>query len=132
MKGNLYLIRGLPGSGKSTFARTLVNSLGGVWYEADHFFMENGEYKFLPEKLHRAHQWCMGRAEEAMAYGVPNVVVSNTFTKESEMAFYISTAQAWGYKVTVLVVENRHGNGSVHDVPEETMAKMRNRFSIKL
>jgi hypothetical protein len=33
---------------------------------------------------------------------------------------------------TVMTVENYHGNKSVHNVPEETMQKMRNRFQINL
>jgi hypothetical protein len=29
-------------------------------------------------------------------------------------------------------VENRHGNSSVHNVPEETIEKMKKRFEIKI
>lgn len=128
---NLYLIRGLPGSGKSTFAETLVNSVGGVWFEADHYFIEGGVYKFDPAKLHTAHLWCRRQTEEAMGFA-RNIVVSNTFTTEKELMPYILLAGVYGYKVTTLVVENRHGNDSVHNVPEETMVKMKQRFSIKL
>jgi hypothetical protein len=31
-----------------------------------------------------------------------------------------------------LVVENRHGNMSVHDVPEAAMRRMRERFNFQL
>ena len=42
MEKVLYIVRGIPGSGKSTFAK----SLGGTHFEADMFFMKNGEYKY--------------------------------------------------------------------------------------
>jgi hydroxymethylpyrimidine/phosphomethylpyrimidine kinase len=45
---------------------------------------------------------------------------------------YFEMAKNHGHEVTVLIVENRHGNKSIHDVPEETIQKMKNRFSIKL
>ena len=41
---NLYLVRGVPGSGKSTFAK----QLGGTHFETDTYFMVDGEYKFDP------------------------------------------------------------------------------------
>lgn len=79
MNRNLYIVRGLPGSGKSTFAK----SLGGVNYEADMFFInENGEYNFDPSKLKDAHNWCRHKAMDSMKSGEPIVVVSNTFTQE--------------------------------------------------
>ncbi len=132
MNGNLFLIRGLPGSGKSTFARKLVNSTGGVWFEADHYFTGNGGYHFDHTKLADAHDWCYNETHSAMDEGIGNIVVSNTFTRERELAPYVELAKHYGYQAIVLITENRHGNESVHDVPEETMAKMRNRFSIKL
>ena len=41
-------------------------------------------------------------------------------------------AERFGAKVITLIVENRHGNKSVHNVPDETMVKMRERFSVSL
>jgi predicted kinase len=43
----LILVRGCPGSGKSTFAKLL----GGKHIEADMFFMKDGEYQFDFTKL---------------------------------------------------------------------------------
>ena len=62
----------------------------------------------------------------------PNIVVSNTFTTEKELQPYLELAMKYDYKVVSLIVENRHGSQSIHNVPEETLVKMKNRFSIKL
>ena len=130
---DLYLIRGLPGSGKSAFAKELMWRLNAFHYEAD-MYMNNeaGEYEWSPDKVHMAHQWCQRHAAQIMADGQGKVVVSNTFTTEKELKPYLDLAEKYGYRVTTLIVENRHGNSSIHDVPEETMLKMKNRFSIKL
>jgi len=57
----LILLRGLPGSGKSTFA----NLLGGIHVEADQYFIQDGEYKFDASKLKQAHNWCKLRVEHS-------------------------------------------------------------------
>ena len=59
---NLYLVRGVPGAGKSTFAK----NLGCTHFETDEFFMVDGEYKFDPSKLKEAHAWCLDQVELAM------------------------------------------------------------------
>jgi hypothetical protein len=48
------------------------------------------------------------------------------------MEAYYKLAEQFGYRVYSLVVENRHGGINTHDVPDETMEKMKNRFEIKL
>jgi len=130
----LYIVRGIPGSGKTTFAKTL----GGVHFEADQYFMVDGEYKFDVTKLKDAHKWCQGQVSNAMLinYTTGNlnnvIVVSNTFTQEWEMVPYIEMAKEWGYTVFTIVVENRHGGENVHGVPEDKLEIMRNRFEFKL
>ena len=62
----------------------------------------------------------------------PKVIVSNTFTQEWEMEDYYDLAKRYGYKVTSVIVENRHGGESIHSVPDATLGNMRNRFNIKL
>lgn len=64
---------------------------------------------------------------------IPVVVVANTSTQEKEFQPYIQMAKHYGYKmVHCVIVENRHGGVNTHDVPDETLEKMRNRFEIKL
>ena len=60
------------------------------------------------------------------------IVVSNTFTQEWEMQSYMDLAKKYGYRVTTLIIENRHGGSNIHNVPEETLDRMRQRFEVKL
>jgi predicted kinase len=129
MEKVLNIVRGIPGSGKSTFAKTL----GGQHYEADMFFInENGEYQFDFTKIKDAHQWCQGMVKGDMILEYPNIVVSNTFTQEWEMEPYIEMAKEYGYAVFTIIVENRHGGVNVHNVPEDILNNMKNRFEVKL
>ena len=128
MEKTIILLRGLPGSGKSTTAKTF----GLPTFEADDFFYEDGEYKFDHSKIRDAHKSCQDRVRFAMENGINKLIVSNTFTEEWEMEYYFNLANELNYRVTSLIVENRHGNKSVHDVPQETINRMNNRFDIKL
>ena len=133
---NLYLLRGLPGSGKST----LANQIGDTHFEADMYFInENGEYIFNGADIKKAHQWCQSQVELAMIQNhitdgldSSDIIVSNTFTQEWEMEPYFKMAKTYGYRIFTLVVESRHQSGNIHNVPEEVIEKMRERFSIFL
>lgn len=124
----LFLLRGLPGAGKSTLAK----SLGGKHIEADMFFMKDGEYKFDITQLRDAHGWCQSVVGSWMADNEERIVVSNTFTQEWEMEDYYEWAKDFGYKVYSLIVENRHGGVNEHGVPEEKLKQMEERFQFKL
>lgn len=129
----LFLLRGLPGSGKSTLAKMLVGDKDYCHKEADMYFMNGeGNYEFNPTKLREAHNWCRQVTEFVMNLEHSPVVVSNTFTQEWEMEEYFKLAEKYGYRVTSLIVENRHGSKSIHGVPDEKLEQMRNRFEVKL
>jgi predicted kinase len=133
MEKILFIVRGLPGSGKSTFAKTL----GGKHFETDNFFMVDGEYKFDVTKLKAAHEWCQNSVNTAMILNITTdlnntIVVSNTFTQEWEMKPYFDMAETYGYRVFSLIVENRHGGVNQHGVPQDKLEIMKNRFETKL
>jgi len=129
----LYIVRGIPGSGKSTFAK----SLGGTHFEADMFFMKDGEYKFDMFKIKEAHKWCQDCVNTAMILNTTaglndTIVVSNTFTQEWEMKPYFELAEQHDYRVFSIIIENRHGWVNEHNVPEEVLSLMKNRFEVVL
>jgi predicted kinase len=129
----LFLLRGLPGSGKSTLAKMLVGDKDYYHKEADMYFVDgDGNYKFQPSKIKEAHKWCQEEVDFLMIYEHSSVVVSNTFTQEWEMKPYYDLAEKYGYRVYSLIVENRHGGINEHNVPEEKLVQMKNRFEIKL
>jgi len=137
MSGILFLVRGLPGSGKSTFANHIWNEYAVC--EADKFFYDKeGKYNFDPSKIKDAHAWCKNEVETRMkdhqinGQYYPEIAVSNTFTQEWEMKDYYELAEKYGYKVVSLIVENRHGGKNVHGVPDDKLDLMKNRFEIKL
>jgi hypothetical protein len=116
-------------------AKSLSNASTG-YIEADMYFIQNGEYKFDASKLRQAHAWCQNQVEHWMGpNGFYKIIVSNTFTQEWEMEAYYQLAEQYGYRVYSLIVENRHGESedtNTHNVPLETIQKMRERFQIKL
>jgi predicted kinase len=133
----LTLVRGLPGSGKSTFANWIWNEYAIC--EADKFFYDKeGNYNFDGSKIKLAHVWCFNQVRTRMEDNKLNpqfyseIVVSNTFTQEWEMEKYYELAEEYGYKVFSIIVENRHGGINQHGVPAEKLEQMKNRFNIKL
>ena len=139
MEKILYIVRGIPGSGKSTFAKKIVGH-DFLVCEADKYFInkETGEYKFDVSKIKDAHKFCQDTVETYMKDSLVNnqfyreIAVSNTFTQEWEMDQYFKLAKEYGYTVFSIVVENRHGGTNVHNVPEDKIEQMKNRFEIKL
>lgn len=123
MMPTLILIRGLPGSGKSTLARQLT---GSFHLEADQYFVNSqGEYKFNPAKLKEAHENCFKNAEYYLGGGY-SVVVANTFSRIWEMQPYIDLAHHLG--IPLQVIECQGNFGSIHNVPEETIQRMKERW----
>lgn len=129
----LYLIRGVPGSGKSTFANDLKSAgIVSAVIEADDYFTDNcGNYNFDASKLAIAHNQCKEITKSMLACG-KNVAVSNTSTTEKEVAAYQEIADEYGATFISIIVENRHGGKNEHNVPEEKIQQMRQRFSVKL
>lgn len=125
---NLYLIRGLPGSGKTSLAESLFD----FSVAADEYFdlMHGGE--FIDEKIPRAHRWCRECVEMWMIRQVDNIAVHNTFSRRKEMRDYFYMAQKYNYKVHTVIVENRHGSESTSNVPTEILDRMERRFDVRL
>ena len=98
----LHIVRGVPGSGKTTFCK---KELHITPYEADDFFMVNGKYEFKPEQLAQAHKYCQTNVEWAMKSDTQYIAVANTFTRVWEMQPYLDLAEKYGYEVVIHTCE---------------------------
>jgi len=101
----MVIVRGVPGSGKSTFAKEICGNAyevnDGYWfpyhYEADMYYYDKyGKYKWSAEESKNAHKYCQLKTEAAMLLDRP-VVVSNTFIKEWEFNEYIKLCVKYNY-----------------------------------
>ena len=131
----LILVRGLPGAGKTAFAKFMAEMyvyLCPVISADDYFTQKDGTYQFVVSKLKDAHLYSQQAVEKHMQTKLEKIFVANTFTTEEEMAPYYKLADVYKYKVYSVIVENRHNGKSVHNVPEETIVKMKERFNINL
>lgn len=124
----LTIIRGLPGSGKSTLAAELRSSQGLTHpvREADDYFMQDGVYVFDVAKLRQAHATCLQMCATDLMTGDHCAIVANTFTTGKELEPYLCLARQLQQRVAI--VEATGSWPSVHDVPEDTLDRMRARW----
>lgn len=152
IKGEKYLIlvRGLPGLGKSTLGRIIVEAYDGIQLENDMQFMVSGEYVFDASKLEDAHSATQIEVKNLLAESAPCVVVSNTFTRFWEMQAYEEMGYQYNYTLIVvdlfLAVKRNYlatskfrnmpvpqlldflTSANVHSVPADKMRSMHDRY----
>ncbi|KAM7113343.1 NEDD4-binding protein 2 isoform 2-T3 [Ciconia maguari] len=96
----LVLLRGVPGSGKSYLARTLLeDNPGGIILSTDDYFYKHGQYHYDPNCLEEAHDWNRKRAKEAFEMRISPIIIDNTNIQAWEMKPYVTLAQQFKYKV---------------------------------
>lgn len=138
IRANLIFVRGAPGSGKTTVANKLQDlKFATHVFETDEFWIRpNGFYDFNFKLLSAAHEWNHLRVSSCLFGNFHDVVpvISNTSIPVKSMKDYIMTGLEMqniynpGNKLNVTVIECHENYGSVHNVPEETVAKMRANF----
>lgn len=119
----LYLIRGIPGSGKTTLAQYITCHNASA---DDHMRDEEGRYKYDRTRLQEVHQKCQEDVEEMMQDGCLTIAVHNTFVKREHMGPYYALAHKYNYPVVEVIC--RGNFESVHNVPQETIDRMRREF----
>lgn len=124
MVKNLWLVRGLPGSGKTTLAKRIVEIYGAKHYEVDMWMVnpETGLFVYDAEKVRESHIKCRKGAVKALRTKGGGVVISNTMTLLREMLPYFKIAYEndaivhimepntpWSFSVKMLVKHNTKG-----------------------
>ncbi|XP_028582306.2 uncharacterized protein LOC114595786 isoform X2 [Podarcis muralis] len=97
----LLILRGLPGSGKTTLSRILLGqSRDGIIFSTDEYFRQNnGCWSYNVAQLGAAHDWNQKRARQAMDQGRSPIIIDNTNTQAWEMKPYVEAALEKGYRI---------------------------------
>ena len=95
----VIILRGVPGSGKSYFIKETIKELNleedqyKICSADNHFINENGEYKFVRNKIKEAHEQCYKDFMECLDKSTEEkkivVFVDNTNTKFWEFSKYL-------------------------------------------
>ncbi|XP_029555308.1 NEDD4-binding protein 2-like 1 isoform X2 [Salmo trutta] len=104
-KKNLIIIRGLPGVGKKSYARKLLDEYGrpdvaGGIYSASYYHAMNNWNKFY---FSRNHKWNIRDVFRAMKEGVDPIIVYNIHCLLSDMWPYVNMGMSRGdYHITIM------------------------------
>lgn len=116
------LVRGLPGSGKSTFAKSHFNCLileNDMWHEID------GKYQWNAKSMKDAIHWVMSTTEFMLSHG-RDVCICNTFVKSAFVEIYRKIAEK--HDAEFIVYRCSHDYGNIHDVPKHVFESMKSGF----
>ena len=132
----LYVLRGVPGSGKSSYCRDILPT--AVVCSADNYFIRpDGFYDWNKNLLSRAHEWCYETAEGAMQEQNRFIALDNTNIKKAHYSKYLALATKWGYSVREIVVGSLdedhcriYAKRNVHSVSLNTILRMAKEFEV--
>jgi predicted kinase len=145
----MYIMRELPGSGKSTAAQELFDRLraNDMWpthlideeaiYSTDNYWLRpDGYYDFNPSRLREAHAWNIEQVHKAIeAHFMPFVIVDNTSIRLAQMLPYVQLATRNNWSVQYVVPETPWAwdveectKRNTHGVPLAAIARMKDQF----
>lgn len=119
MSNEVIILSGLPGSGKSTYARQLeeqTKEAGNCLqvFSADHFFLDDaGNYNFDVSQIGKAHAECYRKFLEAVQqYTSPDkykndivLLVDNTNLSAWEISPYVQVASAYEMPCKIVTIK---------------------------
>lgn len=121
-KPKLIIIRGIPGSGKTTHAKLYYPNY--VCVSADDYFYKDNVYNFNIKNINVAHSQCFNKVKKLLNEN-KSCVVANTFVSKDDLFKYID---AFSKISEIKVIRMMNEFKSVHDVPFDTINRFKNNF----
>lgn len=134
----VFVMRGLPGEGKSSMTKALckwlrpqIGQANVVVVSTDLFWYdEDDNYNFDISKLSEAHAWCLNTYHDLLVGKIPVIIVDNCNIHAWEAAPYMQLAIAHHYDPALIDVVAVSPSMDVfarqrHGVPWKTWANMK-------
>ena len=120
MQKTVIINRGIPASGKSTFAKIISNTLQKVGisseiHSTDNFFMVEDKFVFNPNKLQEYHLKNQNNFFNSLKEKCDVVICDNTNIEPWEIKPYFNMAKEFDYKVLLLNFSLRDINEHIKD-----------------
>lgn len=135
----VYILRGLPGCGKTTYARRLQesNPERTAIVSADRYLMLDVVYRFDRSQLPMAHGECLRAYADCVSrpMSLESVIVDNTNLSAVEIAPYYALALAYGHRDVAVYNVNRRATAAecharnIHGLSLDTVRRMANTFA---
>lgn len=120
----LIIVRGWPGSGKSTLVKQLLKNLHHM--EADQFlYKSDGTYHYTSGRMAKAHEKCRFDTRKLLI-SKENVVVANTTLSTKGLHEYLSVAYKVGAKVAIIECTGQYK--SIHGLTRSKISDLRCKF----
>jgi len=139
--GALFLIRGVPGAGKTSFVEQILADNMAIQSHCsvsiatdDYFYNSDGDYEWDGNLLKTNHEACQAQVEEWMMNKITTkIFIHNTFSVyDPDMKPYHDLKDKYNWFLFSVIVENRHGGMNIHGVDPRKVKAMKQRFEVVL
>lgn len=129
------IMRGLPGSGKSSFISIVSNTFEDVAvHSTDNYYLDKDDnYNFDPSRIGEFHEKNFSAFKQDVESGTNIVMCDNTNLSKWEYEKYIAVSKDNMYKVLAVVFTPDdiavHAKRNTHNVPRAVLERMVDKFS---
>jgi len=121
----VYILRGISGVGKSTYARHLKSIVADTLICSADDEMDHGNgYQFDGRRVEDAHKNCLRKFIDGVQKRWSMIVLDNTNILYHHFDYYIKIAEAFGYEVeivTITVDPQVAAERTTHNVPLKSL-----------